>query len=37
MKIVDAEWLALIEEAKDLGITVEEIREWLTQNREEEA
>jgi DNA-binding transcriptional MerR regulator len=37
MNFVDAEWVALIEEAKDLGITVEEIREWLTQNSEEEA
>jgi DNA-binding transcriptional MerR regulator len=26
---IDAEWIALIEEAKTLGLTVEEIQEWL--------
>jgi DNA-binding transcriptional MerR regulator len=34
---VDEEWVALIEEAKNLGVTIEEIREWLIQNSEEEA
>jgi DNA-binding transcriptional MerR regulator len=26
---MDAEWLELIEEAKELGITIEDIKEWL--------
>jgi DNA-binding transcriptional MerR regulator len=34
---MDAEWIALIEEAKSLGLTVEDVREWLAQNKEEEA
>jgi DNA-binding transcriptional MerR regulator len=35
--IVDAEWIALIEEAKALGLTVEEIREWMSQVNSENA
>jgi DNA-binding transcriptional MerR regulator len=34
---VEAEWIALINEAKALGLTVEEVRDWLAQNSEEEA
>jgi DNA-binding transcriptional MerR regulator len=34
---MDAEWVALIEEAKVLGLTPEEIREWLAKSSEEEA
>jgi DNA-binding transcriptional MerR regulator len=30
---MDAEWIALIEEAKSLGLTVEEVREWIAQKR----
>lgn len=28
---MDKEWVALVEEAKELGLTVEDIREWFTQ------
>jgi DNA-binding transcriptional MerR regulator len=32
---VDAEWIALISEAKALGLTVDEIREWLAEMNKE--
>jgi DNA-binding transcriptional regulator YhcF (GntR family) len=28
---MDAEWIALIEEAKSLGLTVEDVQEWLSE------
>jgi DNA-binding transcriptional MerR regulator len=31
---LDAEWIALITEAKALGLTVEEIREWIAQKED---
>ncbi|WP_309144693.1 anti-repressor SinI family protein [Bacillus sp. EB600] len=31
-KDMDAEWLELILEAKKIGITIEEVREFLDQN-----
>lgn len=34
---MDAEWITLIEEAKSLGLTVEDVREWMAQISEEEA
>jgi DNA-binding transcriptional MerR regulator len=33
---VDAEWIALIKEAKALGLTIEEVREWIAQKEEVE-
>jgi DNA-binding transcriptional MerR regulator len=32
--MIDEEWLALIKEAKALGLTVEEVREWIAQIEE---
>ncbi|MEH7110475.1 MULTISPECIES: anti-repressor SinI family protein [Bacillaceae] len=32
LETVDKEWLALILEAKEIGISIEEIREFLSQN-----
>jgi DNA-binding transcriptional MerR regulator len=32
IKDMDAEWLELIMEAKKIGITIEEVREFLDQN-----
>jgi DNA-binding transcriptional MerR regulator len=32
---MDDEWVALITEARALGITVEEIREWFENAKEE--
>jgi DNA-binding transcriptional MerR regulator len=33
---MDTEWIALIEEAKALGLTAEDVREWLAQVNENE-
>jgi DNA-binding transcriptional MerR regulator len=35
MANLDTEWVALIEEAKALGLTVEEVREELEKHKEE--
>jgi DNA-binding transcriptional MerR regulator len=32
---MDDEWMALLKEAKSLGLTVDDIREWLKRNSEE--
>jgi DNA-binding transcriptional MerR regulator len=32
--MIDEEWLALIKEAKALGLTVEEVREWIAQEED---
>jgi DNA-binding transcriptional MerR regulator len=28
------EWIALIKEAKELGLTIEEVKEWIEEKRE---
>jgi DNA-binding transcriptional MerR regulator len=33
---MDEEWVALLEEARELGLTAEEIRDWLKQHSESE-
>lgn len=33
MEIIDNEWLALILEAKELGLSVEEVRDFLNGNK----
>lgn len=30
---MDAEWLALIIEAKEIGLTAEEVRDWIAENK----
>lgn len=35
-KELDLEWIQLIQEARNLGIEIEEIREFLSSQREEE-
>lgn len=33
MEVIDEEWLALIFEAKELGLSLDEVREFLSQNQ----
>ncbi|MGG3467806.1 anti-repressor SinI family protein [Neobacillus pocheonensis] len=33
MEVIDEEWLALIFEAKELGLSLDEVREFLNQNQ----
>jgi DNA-binding transcriptional MerR regulator len=32
--MIDEEWLELIKEAKALGLTIEDVREWISQEED---